>query len=90
MTPSPPARGPGFPRLRPPDTPTGPLLPRCNRTAQTVKIVGLRTLYIDVYHAGPAEVFLFVKGPDCSSELIGLSNVIAPLMCIALQCSGSP
>ena len=33
----------------------------------------------------PAEVFLRVKGPDCSSELIGLYDVVARLMSLALR-----
>ena len=32
-----------------------------------------------------AEVFLRVKGPGCSSELIGLYDVVARLMSLALQ-----
>lgn len=38
----------------------------------------------------PAEIFLRVKGPDCSSELIGLYDVIARLMSIALQYGAPP
>jgi hypothetical protein len=33
----------------------------------------------------PAEVFLRLKGADCSSELIGLYDVIVRLMSFALQ-----
>ena len=33
----------------------------------------------------PAEGFLRVKGPDCSSELIGLYDVIARLLSLTLQ-----
>ena len=57
---------------------------------QKVKIAGQRTLYISVHDdAQPAEVFLRVKGLDCSSELIGLYDVMARLMSLALQ-YGSP
>ncbi len=35
--------------------------------------------------ARPAEIFLRLKGPDCSSGLIGLYDVIARLMSLALQ-----
>jgi hypothetical protein len=35
--------------------------------------------------AHPAEIFLRVKGPDCSSELIGLYDVVARLTSLALQ-----
>lgn len=59
---------------------------RRNHTTQKVKIAGQRTLYISVHDdTHPAEIFLRVKGPDCSSELIGLYDVIARLMSIALQ-----
>ena len=59
---------------------------RRNHTTQKVRIAGQRTLYISV-HADklPAEIFLRVKGSDCSSELIGLYDVIARLMSLAQQ-----
>lgn len=59
---------------------------RRNHITQKVKIAGKRTLYIAVHDdENPAEIFLRVKGPDCSSELIGLYDVIARLMSLALQ-----
>jgi hypothetical protein len=59
---------------------------RRNHTTQKVRIAGQRTLYISVHdNEHPAEIFLRLKGPDCSSELIGLYDVIARLMSIALQ-----
>lgn len=55
-------------------------------TTQKVKIAGQRTLYISVHDdARPAEIFLRVKGADCSSELVGLYDVMARLMSLALQ-----
>ena len=46
-----------------------------------VRIAGQRTLYFSVHdHEHPCVIFLRVKGPDCSSELIGLHNVIARLV----------
>jgi ribonucleoside-diphosphate reductase alpha chain len=67
------------------------LLPdRRNHITQKVKIAGQRTLYLSVHDdEQPAEVFLRLKGPDCSSELIGLYDVIARLMSLALQ-HGAP
>ena len=63
-----------------------PLPDRRNHITQKVRIAGNRTLYLSVHdHKQPAEVFLRVKGPDCSSELVGLYDVIARLMSIALQ-----
>ena len=59
---------------------------RRNHITQKVKIAGQRTLYLSVHDDDqPAEIFLRVKGPDCSSELIGLYDVIARLMSLALQ-----
>ena len=59
---------------------------RRNHITQKARIAGQRTLYISVHDdEQPAEIFLRVKGPDCSSELIGLYDVIARLMSLALQ-----
>ena len=59
---------------------------RRGHITQKVCIDGQRTLYISVHDdKHPAEIFLRLKGPDCSSELIGLYDVVARLMSIALQ-----
>ena len=59
---------------------------RLQHITQKVRIAGPRTLYLSVHDdAHPAEIFLRVKGLDCSSELIGLYDVIARLMSVALQ-----
>ncbi|MEO8341429.1 MAG: terminase small subunit [Nitrospirota bacterium] len=48
---------------------------------QKVRIAGQRTRYISVHDdEHPAEIFLRLKGSDCTSELIGLYDVIARLM----------
>ncbi|HSQ49884.1 MAG TPA: hypothetical protein VLL94_01310 [Nitrospiraceae bacterium] len=67
-------------------------LPACrNQITQKVRITGQRTLYISVHDdKHPAEIFLRLKGSDCSSELIGLYDVVARLMSLALQYGGSP
>ena len=53
---------------------------------QKVRISGRRTLCISVHDdEHPSEIFLRVKRVDCTSELIGLYDVIARLMSIALQ-----
>jgi hypothetical protein len=63
---------------------------RRNHITQKVKVAGLRTLYLSVHDdEQPAEIFLRLKGSDCSSELIGLYDVIARLMSLALQYGGS-
>jgi ribonucleoside-diphosphate reductase alpha chain len=62
------------------------LPPRRKHITQKVRIAGQRTLYIAVHDdEQPAEIFLRLKGRDCSSELIGLYDVIARLMSLALQ-----
>ena len=59
---------------------------RRNHITQKVRIAGQRTLYISVHDdEHPAEVFLRVKGADCSSELIGLYDVIGRLMSLSMQ-----
>ena len=59
---------------------------RRNHITQKVKIAGQRTLYISVHNAPqPAELFLRIKGPDCTSETIALYDVMARLMSVALQ-----
>ena len=59
---------------------------RRNHITQKVKVAGQRTLYISVHDdEQPAKIFLRLKGSDCSSELIGLYDVIARLMSLALQ-----
>ncbi len=72
-------------------TPARRALPaRRNDTTQKVRIAGQRTLYISVHDdEGPAEIFLRIKGSDCSSELIGLYDVIACLMSFSLQVTPS-
>jgi hypothetical protein len=58
---------------------------------QKVRIAGQRTLYISVHDdEHPAEIFLRLKGADCTSELIGLYDVIARLMSLALQYGAPP
>ena len=62
------------------------LLARRHHITQKVDIAGQRTRYISVYDdEQPGEIFLRVKGPDCSAELIGLYDVVALLMSLALQ-----
>ena len=61
---------------------------RRNHITQKVRIAGQRTLYLSVHDdEHPAEIFLRLKGSDCSSELIGLYDVIARLMSLSLQYS---
>ena len=49
-----------------------------------VRIAVERALSLSMHDDGQPEVFLRVKGPDCSSELIGLYPVIARQMSLAL------
>ena len=60
------------------------LPPRRNHFTQKVPIANQRTLYISVHdHPSPSELFLWVKGADCTPELIGLYDVIAHLMSLS-------
>jgi len=59
---------------------------RRNHITQKIRVAGQRTLYISVHdNKHPAEIFLRLKGDDCSSELIGLYDVVARLLSLALQ-----
>ena len=63
---------------------------RREHTTQKVRIAGRRTLYLSVHDdPHPPEIFLRLKGSDCSSELIGLYDVIARLLSVALQYGAS-
>jgi hypothetical protein len=63
-----------------------PLPSRRNHITQKVRIAGQRTLYLSIHDdEQPAEIFLRLKGPDCSSELIGLYDIIARLMSLSPQ-----
>jgi ribonucleoside-diphosphate reductase alpha chain len=63
---------------------------RRNHITEKVRIAGQRTLYLSVHEdERPAEIFLQLKGSDCSSESIGLYDVIARLMSLALQYGAS-
>jgi|SRR5215831_1953154 len=62
------------------------LPPRRLHITQKGRIAGQRTLYLSVHDDDqPAEIVLRVKGIDCTTELIGLYDVIARLLSIALQ-----
>jgi hypothetical protein len=67
------------------------LLPsRRNHITQKVRIADQRRLYISVHDDPfPAEIFLRVKGADCTPETIAHYDVIARLMSIALQYGAS-
>jgi hypothetical protein len=72
-------------------SPRRALPPRRRHITQKFKIAGQRTLYISVHdHEEPAEIFLRLRSPDCSSELIGLYDVLARLPNIAFRCGPPP
>lgn len=49
--------------------PRRPLPARRHHLTQKVKLAGHRTLFISVHvHEHPAEIFLRLKGSDCSSD----------------------
>ena len=55
----------------------------CGRCPQSRRPAQAHLCIYDDEH--PAEIFLRLKGSDCSSELIGLYDVAARLMSLALQ-----
>jgi ribonucleoside-diphosphate reductase alpha chain len=66
------------------------LAARREHTTQKLRISGQRTVYISVHDdEQPAEMFLRVKGPGCTSEVIALFDIVARLASLALQ-YGSP
>lgn len=53
---------------------------------QKARTAGGRTIYISVHDdEAPGEMFLRVKGSDCTAELVGLYDVVARLGSLALQ-----
>jgi hypothetical protein len=66
------------------------LSPCRNHITQKVRIADQRTLYIFVHDdPSPAEIFLRVKGADCTPETVALYDVIARLMSVPLQYGAS-
>ena len=63
---------------------------RRHHVTQKVRLPSRRTLHISVHDDEyPAEIFLRLKGADCTSELIALYDVIARPMSIALHYGAS-
>lgn len=59
---------------------------RREQVTQKVRIGGKRTLYVSVHDDPyPAELFLRIKGADCTSETIALYDILARLASLALQ-----
>jgi ribonucleoside-diphosphate reductase alpha chain len=59
---------------------------RRNHRTQKVRIVGRRTAYLSIHDdPNPAEVFIRVRGNDCTSEVVGLYDVVGRLASLALQ-----
>ncbi|MDI3467932.1 MAG: Ribonucleotide reductase of class II (coenzyme B12-dependent) [Nitrospira sp.] len=62
------------------------LLSRRNHVTQKARVAGRRTIYVSVHDdASPGEIFLRVKGTDCSAETVGLYDVLARVASLALQ-----
>ena len=62
---------------------------RRNHITPKVLLANQRTLYISIDDdPSPAEIFLRVKGSDCTPETIALHDGIARLMSVALQYGG--
>lgn len=59
---------------------------RRNHRTQKVRIAGQRTAYVSVHDdPEPAELFIRVRGVDCTSEVVGLYDVLGRLASLALQ-----
>ncbi len=59
---------------------------RRNHKTQKVRIAGQRTAYVSVHDdPAPGELFIRVRGVDCTSEVVGLYDVLGRLASLALQ-----
>lgn len=59
---------------------------RRNHRTQKVRIADQRTAYLSVHDdPNPAELFIRVRGVDCTSEVVGLYDVLGRLASLALQ-----
>lgn len=59
---------------------------RRNHRTQKVRIAGQRTAYLSVHDdPNPAELFIRVRGVDCTSEVVGLYDIVGRLASLALQ-----
>ncbi len=67
-------------------TPRRILPNRREAVTQKVRISMQRTLYVSVHQdPEPAEIFCRVKGVGCTTEVIGLYDILARLASLALQ-----
>jgi hypothetical protein len=63
---------------------------RHNHLTQKVRIGGHRVLYLSIHDdPNPVELFLRVKGPDVTTEIVALYDVIARLLSVSLQYGAS-
>ena len=59
---------------------------RREQVTQKVRVADRRTVYLSTHaDAAPAELFVRIKGKDCTSEIIALYDVLARLASLALQ-----
>lgn len=68
-------------------SPTRQLLPaRRESLTQKIRVGNCRTMYLSTHAASPPlELFVRVKGHDCTAETIALYDVLARLTSVALQ-----
>ena len=60
--------------------------PRRQAITQKIKVGNARTLHISTHDAPePLEIFVRVKGPDCTAETIALYDILSRLASVALQ-----
>ncbi len=67
--------------------PTRQILPnRRESLTQKIRVGNCRTMYLSTHAASPPlELFVRVKGTDCTAETIALFDVLARLASVALQ-----
>ena len=59
---------------------------RRHLVTQKARVGGQRTAYLSVHDDPlPGELFVRVKGKDCTAEIVGLYDVVARLASLALQ-----
>ena len=68
-------------------SPTRQILPnRRESLTQKIRVGNCRTMYLSTHAASPPlELFVRVKGTDCTAETIALYDVLARLASVALQ-----
>jgi hypothetical protein len=67
--------------------PTRSILPaRRESVTQKIRVSNRRTLYLSTHAASPPlEIFIRIRGQDCTAEVVSLYDILARLTSLALQ-----